>query len=351
MDSNSTWSLNLGRWIGIPVRFHVLLILFVAFIFSVDSVAFPAGLLLTAAVTTLVLLASIVIHELAHVFAVHNIGGSAKEIVLMPWGGCSRFELPNKNSFRILVYLAGPLVNFTIFLFGAALLLQTDQGSLTELIHPLKPHRFSGSLVSFIEIATWINFQLALVNLIPCFPFDGAQLTRHLFSAVGQDKPRIRVEASVQVLGTAVALSFIGLSWLLRSHQVGPVEPIWFFFFSGGIALYFGARYSFQENTREDSDWHEPATSGNRLSDSWSDSSFFGFGENEEPEYSSWLIEKQETRMRNEMELEQREIEMADRVLEKLHREGQESLSVEERRLLQRVSERLRRKRKLDVID
>jgi len=38
-------------------------------------------------------------------------------------------------------------------------------------------------------------------------------------------------------------------------------------------------------------------------------------------------------------------------VLDKLHNSGIESLTSDEKMLLQRVSERLRRKRKLDVID
>ena len=88
------------------------------------------------------------------------------------------------------------------------------------------------------------------------------------------------------------------------------------------------------------------------LADSYSDSqSFFMFGSEEDPEYSKWLVEKQEARIQDELYLEQREIEMADEILEKLHGHGIESLSSDEKMLLQRVSERLRRKRKLDVID
>ena len=75
------------------------------------------------------------------------------------------------------------------------------------------------------------------------------------------------------------------------------------------------------------------------------------FGDSGDPEYSKWLVEKQEARIRDEMHREQQEIEQADIVLDKLHNSGIDSLTPEEKRLLQRVSERLRRKRKLDVID
>jgi hypothetical protein len=144
----------------------------------------------------------------------------------------------------------------------------------------------------------------------------------------------------------------MGLAWLLRDYEIGPVQPVWFLLLTVGIGLYFAARHSFYAETFEEtSDWDEAHTALG-LADSFTDSqSFFVFGSEEDPEYSKWLIEKQEARIRDELHLEQQEIEMADDILEKLHGSGIESLSSEEKMLLQRVSERLRRKRKLDVID
>ena len=119
-----------------------------------------------------------------------------------------------------------------------------------------------------------------------------------------------------------------------------------------GISLYFAACYSFDyETQKEPNEWEEAHTALG-LSDSFSDGpSFFVFGEGEDPEYSKWLVEKQEARIRDEMHREHREAELADQVLVKLHEAGIESLTSDEKKLLQRVSERLRRKRKLDVIE
>jgi hypothetical protein len=144
----------------------------------------------------------------------------------------------------------------------------------------------------------------------------------------------------------------IGFAWLLRTYKAGPFEPIWFILLVGGISLYFAAGYCFScETQTETSEWDEAQTALG-LSDSFSDGpSFFVFGETEDPEYSKWLVEKQEARIRDEMQREQRETELADDVLVKLHNSGIESLTNDEKLLLQRVSERLRRKRKLDVIE
>jgi len=343
----------LGRWVGVPVRIHALLILFIALIFSVEYMSPKGSLLVSAVTTSFILLVSIIVHELAHVFAVHNIGGNVKELTLMPWGGNSKFELPPQKTLKIMAYLSGPFVNFAIFLFCAALLVQTNQGNLVDFIHPFRPNRFdAANPKSLVAIITWVNFQLLIANCIPCYPFDAAQIVRNLFMAVNRELPKHRVEAAVRVIGTAIAFSLIATAWLLRGHQVGPVEPLWFVLFSAGVVLYFSARFSYFTEVNEDrlATWQEPMPTSS-LADSWSDSSFFVFGDAEDPEYSRWLIEKQESRIRDEMELEQREKEQADEILDKLHRDGKDSLTADEKLLLQRVSERLRRKRKLDVIE
>ncbi len=357
MDHKLSWSLSLGRWVSVPVRVHALFLLFLAVIFCVDFNASPVGgngILTSAMVTAAVLIGSVIIHELAHIFAIHNVGGSVHSVMFMPWGGNSTFEYPSQRSWRLIAILAGPFVNFAIFLFGATLLLQSSEISILTIVNPFRPHQFlTGDVATtLIKIITWINFQLLIVNLIPCFPFDGADLLRTVFGYLHKNVPQYRIESAIRVTGTAVALTLMGFAWLLRDYKHSAVEAIWFVLLVGGIGLYFAARHSFFVETYDDtSDWDDAHTALG-LADSFSEApSFFVFGDSEDPEYSKWLVEKQEARIRDELQLEQREIEMADEVLVKLHESGIESLTSDEKLLLQRVSERLRRKRKLDVID
>jgi len=357
MDQNSNWSLSLGRWVNVPVRVNVLLLLFIAVIFCVDFNARSSvgnGILSTAMVTAAILLASIVVHELAHIFAIHNLGGSVNSIMFMPWGGNSSFDYPEQKSAKLIAILAGPFVNFSIFMFGAILLLQSTDASLFGIVHPFHPHEFLTSDVptTLILIGTWINFQLLLANLVPCFPFDGAAALRTVLSFFYKTVPQYRIESAIRVSGTAIAFTLIGFAYIFRDYQEGPIRPIWFLLVVAGICLYFAAGYSFNYETKEDSDEWDEAHAALGLSDSFADApSFFVFGDTEDPEYSKWLVEKQEARIRDEMNREQQEIEQADEVLVKLHESGIESLTSDEKLLLQRVSERLRRKRKLDVID
>ena len=357
MDHKSNWSLSLGRWVGVPVRVHALLLLFLAVIFCVDFNSPSSGgssILSTAMATAAILLFSILVHELAHIFAIHNLGGSVDSVLFMPWGGNSSFVYPKQKSAKLIAIMAGPFVNFSIFMFGAILLLQSTETSLKEMIFPFRPHGFltSDAPMTLIKIGTWVNFQLLIANLIPCFPFDGAAALRNIVSSVYSSVPKYRIESAVRVCGTAVAFTAIALAWIFKDYQTGPLEPIWFVLLVVGICLYFAAAYSFNCETQEEVvEWDEAHTALG-LSDSFSESpSFFVFGDTDDPEYSKWLVEKQEARIREEMQQEQREIEEADNVLVKLHNSGIESLTSDEKLLLQRVSERLRRKRKLDVID
>lgn len=335
----------------------MLFLLFLAVIFCVDFNS-PSplghGILSTAMVTAAILIVSVVIHELAHIFAIHNLGGSVDSVMFMPWGGNSHFEYPSQKSAKLIAIAAGPFVNFSIFMFGAILLLQSTDISFKTIIHPFRPHGFLGSDVatSLIKIGTWINFQLLLANLLPCFPFDGAAALRTILSTCFKSVPQFRIESAVRVCGKAMAFALIGLAVIFHDYQTGPIEPIWFLLLVAGICLYFGAGYSFSNETEDEADDWDEAQAALGLSESFADTpSFFMFGDSEDPEYSKWLVEKQEARIRDEMHREQQEIEQADIVLDKLHNSGIDSLTPEEKRLLQRVSERLRRKRKLDVID
>ena len=357
MNHKSNWSLSLGRWVGVPVRVHMLLLLFIAVIFCVDFNSPNSGgsnILSTAMVTAGILIVSIIIHELAHVFAIHNLGGSVNSVMFLPWGGNSSFVYPQQKSAKLIAIMAGPFVNFSLFMFGAILLLQSTDISFKEIVHPFRPHGFLTSDVpmTLIKIGIWVNFQLLIANLIPCFPFDGAAALRNIISSVYSNVPLYRIESAVQVCGTAVALTAIGFAWLFRNYQTGPLEPIWFVLLVVGICLYFAAIYSFNCETEENvSDWDEGHAALGVTEHITDSPSFFVFGDTEDPEYSKWLIEKQEARIRDEMQQEQKEIEEADNVLVKLHNSGIDSLTSDEKLLLQRVSERLRRKRKLDVID
>lgn len=362
MNENNSWSAGIGRWVGVQVNIHVMFFLTVAFIFAVQwkyAHTLTHDQMGTALVTSLVLLMSVVAHEIGHMFALVNLGGGrVNQILLTPWGGNSDVELPANPWAQLIVTAAGPFVNLAIFMFSAALLLQTNMASLQDIINVLRPHSFDASAgaVSLFKIAAWVNFYLFAVNLIPCFPFDGAQLVRSSLELLELNVSKLRSECAIMVLGNGVAMGIVGLAFFLLDFDHGPVRPVWFFVLTAGITLYFSARYSFEvESKKALASYSNQEWDFDRLA---SDAAFYGVSDDyhsslDDPSgedmisQSQWMTEKQEARQRELAEQEYQEDRKADEILEKLHIGGMgiEGLNPEERAILNRVSDRLRRRR------
>ena len=141
----------------------------------------------------------------------------------------------------------------------------------------------------------------------------------------------------------------LGMAWLLRGYDGGEIQPAWFVLAIAGITLIFTARYSFaQETAYDDPGWDELENS--EYDSMYEEGDFFHFGETDENgSYSQWLLEKQHARDAIEQEVEAHEEQLADEVLQKLHKNGITALTDDEKRVLDRFSERLRRRRQSGV--
>lgn len=229
--------------------------------------------------------------------------------------------------------------------------MQAGNADISQLINPFQPNQFEIGQwqISLVKIVAWTNFQLLLVNLIPCFPFDGAAIVKALVSSMNPDLPKLRLESAIMVMGHAVAFTLIGLSWLVRDYNSGPIQPAWLIMLVGGITLLFAARLSFHNETQiSDSEWDDMADAD--YESIFEENPLFDFPtDHENTAYSQWLTEKQQTRLQEELQREEEEDRLADEILKKLHGDGLSSLSEEERNILNRVSARLRRQRQQGV--
>jgi len=117
-------------------------------------------------VTTLILFASIFLHELAHAVAARMEGVQVLEIVLHPFGGLTRFrhepETP-RAEFRIAI--AGPVASFLLALFFLGLM---------AIFNSLE----SSILAYLFFTLLLLNFLLAVFNLFPGYPLDGGRVLR-----------------------------------------------------------------------------------------------------------------------------------------------------------------------------
>jgi Zn-dependent protease/predicted transcriptional regulator len=178
------WSFTLFRAKGIDVKIHltfVLILIWAAYRWSVSTGEGLMGAVF-GIVATLLLFASVTLHEFGHSLQAQKFGVPVRDITLMPMGGVARIEkIPEDPGQEFRIAIAGPLVNFLIagFLFVVGILLDRQAiVSLDELYRSMGQVSWSG-LLAYL---TMTNLLLALFNLVPAYPMDGGRILRALLA-------------------------------------------------------------------------------------------------------------------------------------------------------------------------
>jgi Zn-dependent protease len=113
--------------------------------------------------TSIFLFGSVIIHELAHSIVAIRYKIKVKEINLFIFGGISEITgEPPKASSEFWIAIAGPIVS--ILLAGIFFVLEKVLNIFL--------------LTALFEYMAFINFVLAIFNLIPGFPLDGGRILR-----------------------------------------------------------------------------------------------------------------------------------------------------------------------------
>ena len=157
------------------------------------------------AIWVVVLLVSILVHELGHAFAMRAYGNTPS-IELWGLGGLTHWGpgaviTPGRD---IAVSLAGPF---------AGLLLGAGVFALSRISGPE-----TGSLLEFTtRQALWINVAWGIVNLLPILPLDGGRVLESLASALAGRRGR-RVAHGISLL---LAASAAGIAFYTRQVWLG----------------------------------------------------------------------------------------------------------------------------------
>jgi len=344
MLDRTAWSLSLGHWAGVHVRLHMFFLLFAACALLLKwQFAEPmAALEWVMPASLLVLFLSVLFHEVGHVWVARRHDGSAELIVLGPLGGLAPVHVIGDPRAEFRAHLAGPLVNLLICLvcMPALMLFQT---SIPGLLNPLAPADVAtGSFVEVgVKLTFWINWSLLLVNLIPAFPLDGAYALR---SAILERWPLIKpVEASAIVARTAQVLACLlatgALVWPF--NETLTFLPIRFSLVVFAILLFFAARQRRLADEREQSNnpfmGYEFTGSLSALERDLEES-----GNSSPGPLRRWMKQRRQARLLRQRQLEQEEERRVDEILSRLHEQGMQSLSAEDRAILDRVSARYR---------
>lgn len=336
MGDLTAWSLSLGRWHDVRVRVHIFFLLFAVAAIYMASEAKEGGVVLDAALGLLILLISVLLHELGHCWAAIRVGGQVDQVVIWPLGGLASPHVPHDPQLELLTALAGPVVNAILMMLIAPLLLVGGQDVL-GLFVPLSPHALTEGpgLFVVLKLAFWINWLLVLVNLLPLFPFDGGRVLRALlWSQFDYRTSVFWVTRTAMVF--AVVMCF--LAWWMRDTYTTALVPAWVPLLLFAIFLWFGAQ---QEEFRLEYGGGEDDLFGYDFSQGYTslerDSQRTGPGP-----IRRWLEERRETRRRRREAIEREEEQQMDSILARLHSGGLESLTPQERGILDRVSARYR---------
>ena len=219
-------------------------------IFSLPNSSNPALLITEIVMVLAIVLLSLSAHEAAHAFAakklgdhtaanegritlnpmrhLHPIGFLSMALIGIGWANpvpinTRNFRDPRKG--MMLSALAGPLSNFCIASFstllatGVNFALQATYigGHLTE-----SGFYVFQALYMFFYYAAFLNFSLAIFNLIPCPPFDGSRIFFYFLPKSWY----FRVMQYERYLGLGILLLFI----VLNRMNLSPVS-----FLAGGL--------------------------------------------------------------------------------------------------------------------
>src|SRR5262249_1759660 len=111
-----SWSLPLGRILGVRIRVHVLFVLTALVIilstwFHSAEVAVPSARWVDALVLVALLVFFVAWHEMGHCLGARALDGDVASVTLWPLGGLDAADIPLRPKPVLLVAASGPLAN------------------------------------------------------------------------------------------------------------------------------------------------------------------------------------------------------------------------------------------------
>lgn len=348
--TNSTWSVSLGTWSGVHVRLHVTLVLaMVCALLLCESIGtyWRASFTFDRVVLIVLLgLISVAAHAASHVVSAAQRGWETREIILAPWGEWSGLALPEKAEPALPLHLVGIVTNVFICAIAAILLWLHGDTSISEMLVPLDSQLLLQNDHQLI-VVRWlfcVNYCLVLMNLIPAAPFDGERILRSLLRLSRPKLTSDEVYNCVKITGRIVGLLLIAVAIGLGQGDVRGLFPAWFPLTVLGMIALFAAETPVPP-AKAAAKPVEAANADTDDGDQDADAVSSEIVEWEDGPFAQWLEEKRElerTRRQDAKESEIADERRVDEILMRLHDRGPQSLSAEDRLVLQRVSDRLR---------
>ncbi|OBH17558.1 site-2 protease family protein [Mycobacterium sp. E3247] len=213
-------AIPLGRIAGFPVNVHwsVLVILWL-FTWSLASTLpgsvkgySPVAYWAAGACGALVLLASLVAHELAHAVVARRAGVAVGSVTLWLFGGVTTLGGEAKTPRAALrIAIAGPATSLALAALFGGLVVVLPMADAAPIV---------------VGVASWlagINLLLGLFNLLPGAPLDGGRVLRAFLWRRHGDSVRASIGAAHAGRVVAFILIALGLAEFLLGGLVGGV--------------------------------------------------------------------------------------------------------------------------------
>ena len=327
-DNPMSWSIPIGRYFGIDVRVHIIMLLFIVIeLFRAWLTSGTQFGLLYQSVIMGSLFILVLLHEFGHCFACRSVGGTADEILMWPLGGLAYCNPPNRWRAHFWTAVGGPLVNVVfLFIFGGVLGLTTGQWMGVAVPNPLG---FPSLWWSDLNTQEWqrilylvanINMILLLFNvLLPLFPLDGGRITQSLlWSKIGYVKS-MRLALRIGYFG-AIVLGIFGI-------VIQEIILVCIAIFGGFTCWMTHKQLEFtQDMMGFDHDDYTMAT--------------YGQGTDNKPTKPKGPSKRELRRQKKAEEAEARDRKELDRLLAKIKDSGMSSLSNREQKWLKSQSKR-----------
>jgi Zn-dependent protease len=340
------WSLSLGRWWGVSVYLHFF------FLFSVVlALAFTnleTDLMSAALIAIGLLLVSVMLHEVGHALAAIRVGGKVDAVVLGPVGGLLSPRVPDEPEIHLFVALAGPIVHLLLAVVAAVALAVAGNRELLGLLNPLDtPHNLfvdqDSTAIVAAKLMLWLNWNLMLVNLLPTYPFDGGPILRSmLWPALGRRTARIYTARIAMGIAVMLCAGSAIIAYDFGKLDVASRFPVWIPLVMLGVFMFFSARQDLA--TASVPEWNEEPA-GYQVSSDGLDLLDVMWSSDDDAD--GVLVEHQQRTTAEQDEQAQEAIEDArvDDILGRLHEASWAALSPDEIAVLQRASQRYRRRR------
>ncbi|GHO48220.1 site-2 protease family protein [Ktedonospora formicarum] len=223
---------------GIDIRINlswiiILLLLTVSLAAGWFPRAFPGyssgTYFLLGLISSILLFASVLLHELAHSLMARARGIPVKDITLFIFGGVSNIERePRSPGADFMIAVVGPLMSFVI-------------GGICYALWYLITHQANNPLAAILLYLGATNLLLGIFNLIPGYPLDGGRILRAIiWRFTGNINRATSIAATV---GQIVAFSFIlwGIFLFFSGNGFGGIWIAFIGWFMLSAAQ--GARY------------------------------------------------------------------------------------------------------------